>query len=383
MPIREVPEKFLIAFSLAGEQRNLVRSIAEAVEKELGPATVFLDEWFEHFIAGHDADLKLQQIYGKQCELVVVCVSERYGGKPWSRAEHEAIRARLMESRSSPEQRGELRILPIRVGEGEVDGILFNTIVPDVCMRSATESAKLILDRLHLILPSSVKGGPIAPDWPEDPPPLLWPMADHSEVRTAFERLLTRAAPWRFLPLCGPSECGKSHITRQMLSNALRVRGLACGRFDFKGIIDMDAEVHAFIQDLDIPLPPIGPRLNERLVHILKGLKQRARPALLVFDTYESAGEAQDWVEKQLLPSLIRATWLRVVIAGQRVPERTGVIWDEDASPPLTLKPPPAPDWFKYGKRHRPELTLADVEIACRLACDRASLLAQLLGPKY
>ena len=45
-------------------------------------------------------------------------------------------------------------------------------------------------------------------------------------------------------------------------------------------------------------------------------LKQRARPALLVFDTYEAAGEAQDWMEKQLLPSLIRATWLRVVMAG-------------------------------------------------------------------
>jgi hypothetical protein len=122
--------------------------------------------------------------------------------------------------------------------------------------------------------------------------------------------------------------------------------------------------------------------LNERLDHILNGLKQRGRPALLVFDTYESADEAQDWVEKQLLPSLIRATWLRVVIAGQRVPASTGTIWEEDASPPISLKPPRAPDWFNYGKRHRPELTLVDVEIACRLACDRASLLAQLLGPQ-
>jgi hypothetical protein len=58
MPIREVPEKLLIAFSLAGKQRNLVRSIAEAVENELGQATVFLDGWFEYFIAGRDADLK-------------------------------------------------------------------------------------------------------------------------------------------------------------------------------------------------------------------------------------------------------------------------------------------------------------------------------------
>jgi TIR domain len=382
MPIREVPEKFLIAFSLAGEQRNLVRSIAEAVEEELGPATVFLDEWFEHFIAGHDGDLKLQQIYGKQSELVVICVSERYGSKPWTRAEHEAIRARLMETRASPEKRDELRILPIRVGEGEVEGILFNTIVPDVCTRSASETAKLILDRLRLILPSSDHRSPIASDWPEEPPRLLWPMADHSEVRAAFERLLTRAVPWRFMPLRGPSESGKSHITRQMLSNALRLPGLACGRFDFKGIIDMDAEVRAFVQDLEVPLPPVGPGLNERLGHILGGLKRRARPALLVFDTYESAGETEDWVEKQLLPSLIRATWLRVVIAGQRVPERTGAIWGEDASPLITLKPPPAPDWFNYGQKHHPELTLAEVETACRLARDRASLLAQLLGPK-
>jgi hypothetical protein len=206
-------------------------------------------------------------------------------------------------------------------------------------------------------------------------------MADHGEVRAAFERLLTSAAPWRFLALRGPSEGGKSHITRQMLSNALRLPDLACGRFDFKGTIDMDAEVRAFVQDLGVPLPPVGPRLNERLGHILDALKQRARPALLVFDTYEAADKAQDWVEKQLLPSLIRATWLRIVIAGQRVPERSGAIWEADASPLITLKPPPPPDWFDYGKRHRPELTLAEVETACRLACDKASLLAQLLGP--
>ena len=75
MIARELPEKFLVAFSFAGEQRDLVRAIAEAVEKKIGRNNVFFDEWFEHFIAGHDADLKLQKIYGEQCELVVVCVS--------------------------------------------------------------------------------------------------------------------------------------------------------------------------------------------------------------------------------------------------------------------------------------------------------------------
>ena len=67
MPARPLPDKFLVAFSLAGEQRELVRAIAEAVETQLGPGTVFFDEWFEHHLAGADADLKLQKIYGEQC----------------------------------------------------------------------------------------------------------------------------------------------------------------------------------------------------------------------------------------------------------------------------------------------------------------------------
>ena len=130
-------------------------------------------------------------------------------------------------------------------------------------------------------------------------------MADHSRIREAFARLLARDATWRFLPILGPSETGKSHITNQMLANALRIPELACGRFDFKGTTDMDAEVRTFVQELGVPPPPANARLNERLGHILDALKQRARPAFLVFDTYEAAGKAQDWVEKQLLPSLI------------------------------------------------------------------------------
>ncbi len=132
MPTRAVPESFLVAFSLAGEQREFVRAIAEAVENQLGGGTVFLDEWFEHYIAGDDADLKLQEIYDRRCELVVVCVSERYGSKPWTQAEHRAIRARYMKCSATPEKRERDAILPIRVGDGQVEGILFNAIVPDV-----------------------------------------------------------------------------------------------------------------------------------------------------------------------------------------------------------------------------------------------------------
>jgi hypothetical protein len=151
--MRSLPESFLIAFSFAGEQRELVRSIAEAVESRLGHGSVFFDEWFEHWLAGDDADLKLQDLYANRCTLAVVCVSGRYGGKPWTQAEHRAIRARNMRAGEAERSLERFAILPIRVGDGDVPGILFNTIVPDVRQRSPEATSELIVARLGVLSP--------------------------------------------------------------------------------------------------------------------------------------------------------------------------------------------------------------------------------------
>lgn len=155
MPPRPLPSRFEVAFSFAGEQRDLVRSIAEAVERLLGPGTVFFDEWFEHYIAGADADLVLQDIYHDRTVLVVACISERYGKKAWTQAEWSAIRALQMKLRGSDEENDRLRILPIRVGDGDVKGVLFNAICPDVRQRTPVEAAQLIVNRLSLIQPTA------------------------------------------------------------------------------------------------------------------------------------------------------------------------------------------------------------------------------------
>lgn len=221
-----------------------------------------------------------------------------------------------------------------------------------------------------------------SPEWPETPILLNWPVADHSGARDAFARLLTRNAPWRFLPLRGPSETGKTYITLQMFNNAVfKLPDLACGRFDFKGTTKLDDELRSFVLDLGVPLPPASLRLSGRLDHILKALIDRALPALLVFDAYEFAGEAEDWVKQDLLRTVARRKWLRVVIAGQRVPERTGSVWEMVASPIITLNLPAPTDWFDYSRPHRPELSLTDVEAACSLARNKATTLAQMLGP--
>ncbi len=157
MRLRELPPNFLVAFSFAGEERPLITQIAELVEERLGRSSVFFDEWFEHYIAGNDADLRLQEIYSKRSSLIVVCVSGSYGKKAWTRAEHEVIRARLMQLRMTGEDN---RVLPLRVGEGEIPGIPFNAIVPDVRSRPIEETADLIVARLRLTDPDGLASTP-------------------------------------------------------------------------------------------------------------------------------------------------------------------------------------------------------------------------------
>ena len=216
--------------------------------------------------------------------------------------------------------------------------------------------------------------------WPETPTSLLWPMADHSGMRKAFAHLLDREAPWRIpadprLHRDGQEPHHQADAGQRPPDTWPGLWTLRLQRNHGHGC----RSAHLCPGSRCAPASR-HPPTERRLGHILDELKRRARPTFVVFDTYEAAGEAQDWVEKYLLPSLIRATWLRVVIAGQRVPKFAGAIWAPVACPPLQLVPPSPEDWFKYGKQHRPGLTLAMVETACRLAHNKASLLAQLLA---
>jgi len=274
------------------------------------------------------------------------------------------------------------RILPVRVGDGDVEGILFNEIVPDLRRKTAVEAAELIVARLNLVRGYSGDVGPTVAQWPSDVPVLEWPMADHGEAREAFARLLCEASPERALLVRGASETGKSHMSKQMIRNAMRLPGVVSGRFDFKGTANMDVEVEAFSGPFGIE-PPAGQTLNERLGKIFTELRRRVRPTLLVFDTYEAAGEAKDWIEGVLLPHLVAALWLRVVIIGQFVPTRAGSSWESAAANMLTLQLPGPEDWLAYARTNRGDtVDLEFVTLAHQLGDGKPSVLAGLLGPR-
>jgi hypothetical protein len=219
------------------------------------------------------------------------------------------------------------------------------------------------------------------PEWPVEAPLLDWPVADHSEARAAFANLITRGARFRLLPIHGHTETGKSHLTNQFLGNALKMPDLACGRFDFKGCTDMGAELSSFAGRLGVDAPASGPAVSSQLAHILTSLTRRALPTLLIFDTFELAGDAERWIKETLLLAIIRAPWLRVIVVGQKTAVPHGQPWAGLSHEPIELRLPTAQEWFEFARTHKPELDLDFVERAHR-SCPKSAVLAQLLGPK-
>jgi hypothetical protein len=144
--------RFEVALSFAGDnKREKVREVSEILRKELGPGRVFFDEWFEAELAGPDAHLVLQQIYRHETHVVVTCVCKRYAEKPWTQEEWRAIQSLERELRDAgTENTRRMRFLPLRFGDGEVDGLFDMAIVPDVRQRTARAIADLILERVRL-----------------------------------------------------------------------------------------------------------------------------------------------------------------------------------------------------------------------------------------
>jgi hypothetical protein len=145
--------RFEVAFSFAGDdKRPKVREIAESLRSELGDGKVFFDEWFEAELAGHDANLVLQSIYRHQSRLVVICVCGRYDKKSWPQDEWRAIQSLERTLRDPPgENKARLRFLPLRFGDGDVEGLSDTALVPDVRERPAAGITALIVERLELI----------------------------------------------------------------------------------------------------------------------------------------------------------------------------------------------------------------------------------------
>jgi hypothetical protein len=220
--------------------------------------------------------------------------------------------------------------------------------------------------------------------WPEIGASFTFRVANHREPQEAFRHLLQAEPPYQLLLIEGDSCTGKTHLTNQFLTVALDLAGLRSGRFDFKGSADMDMEINSLSDQLEL-LPPASGSLVSRFAELLLKLKSEPRPTLLIFDTFEVAGEAEDWVRKCLLLAMMRLPWLRLVICGQRTLATMGEPWEMRSSHLIRLRQPTPEEWLAFGIVNQPDLTLENIVWAhdCfRGQKNITSLIAQMLGVK-
>ena len=381
-------KRFRVALSFAGDRRDFVAEVARILAESLGQEHILYDRFHEAEFARPDLAVHLPKLYHDQSDLIVTVLSQSYLEKNWTGIEWKAVYAIINDKKRQPNE-----VMLTRFDFVEPEELFGHGGFVDLDGRAPSDCAALIIKRLAAndglaaeraaaaaAAAAFAAGGGGSADWPEVAPRLDWPVADHTEARRAFGQLITRGAPFRLLLVHGTSETGKSHLSKQFFTNAFKITTLTCGRFDFKGSSNMKVELHSFAQILGVPLPSQD-TVSGQLAEIYASLQRQGKPTLLIFDTFELAGDAERWVRDGLLLSIMRAPWLRVIVIGQKTINPHGEPWAGLTSKPIELRPPSPQEWFDYGREFRPNLTLDFVNQAHEMSGGKSALLAQLLGP--
>ena len=379
-------KRFRVAFSFAGDRRAFVSQVADVLAGRFGRKQILYDKYHEAEFAIPNLGAVLPRLYFEEADLVVTVLSRDYENKEWCGLEWRAVFGLI-------KQRRDQTVMLARFDRVDAADLFGLAGYLDLDERSPEDAAERIIERLLLneaavaradaaAAPATARDG-AAPkdDWPDVLPELDWSVADHTEARSAFAQLLMRQSVARLLFIHGVSGTGKSHLAKQFLGNAFRVPELTCGRLDFKGRVNLDAALRSFAEQLELRAPEAA-GVTGQLAHILAALRDRERPTLLIFDTFEDAGEAEQWMYDNLLLSVMRARWLRVIVLGQ-IPVRTVARpWATLAAKPIELRPPSAQDWFEYARPFDPDLTLDFVDTLLRKSVGKGvGTVAQFLGP--
>lgn len=106
--------EFDIAVSFAGENRDYVSEVVEAVKSDI---RVFYDEDYEVEAWGEDGIEYFTNVYMNRARYVVLFVSQHYASKMWTNVERRSALARAATQRSA-------YILPVRLDDTQLDGLL-------------------------------------------------------------------------------------------------------------------------------------------------------------------------------------------------------------------------------------------------------------------
>ena len=126
----------------------------------------------------------------------------------------------------------------------------------------------------------------------------------------------------------GPSNQGKTSLLKEFRKYAGQALDPShCVIVDFKGSPSKEYTLDTIRKKLKSILPNFG-RPGSAPVDLRTDFQALAVPILLLFDGYEQASpEAQEFVIGQLLSDLEDCSAVRIVIAGQTVPDSASTFW--------------------------------------------------------
>ena len=131
--------KFDVALSFAGEERDYVDKVANAL-REMN-VKILYDKFEEINLWGKNLYDYLQEVYFKQAKYTVMFVSENYAKKMWANHERQSAQARALQDNIE-------FILPARFDDTEIPGLLPTISYISLKGRNPFEFARMIKEKV-------------------------------------------------------------------------------------------------------------------------------------------------------------------------------------------------------------------------------------------
>jgi len=140
--------QYQVALSLAGENRDYVRKVADYLKNN--NISVFYDEFEEDKLWGKNLYDYLSDIYKNRARYTVIFISKHYKNKVWTNHERVSAQARALEENQE-------YILPAKFDETEIPGLERTIYYLNLKKFSPTEVAKKIIKKLSVVEISLLK----------------------------------------------------------------------------------------------------------------------------------------------------------------------------------------------------------------------------------
>jgi len=132
--------EFDLAISFAGENREIAKTISDNLKKR--GYKIFYDEYEKSKMWGKDLYEYLSEIYSTKAKYCLILISEAYIKKPWTRLEKKSAQSRAFEDENE-------YILPLRIDDSKVPGILSTTGYLDYRKESMEEIINLLVEKIN------------------------------------------------------------------------------------------------------------------------------------------------------------------------------------------------------------------------------------------